>query len=217
MLNTVTQTFLFSYLVLFGLTIITFIEALKTSQPRLRHMLNLETSVSLIAGFVYSIFYDMLKKGNIELEQITVYRYMDWCITTPMLLLVLLTFLNFDNKRDIHMTVYIYIVILNYTMLISGYLGETGRMEKRRAGIVGFIAFAIMLAIIYFVFLHEAPFFLNNYILFCVFSIVWSMYGVAYYLDTVSKNIMYNFLDVIAKAIFGVFIWLYYGNVVVFP
>lgn len=217
MLNTVTQTFLFSYLVLFGLTIITFIEALKTSQPRLRHMLNLETSVSLIAGFVYSIFYDMLKKGNIELEQITVYRYMDWCITTPMLLLVLLMFLNFDNKRDIHMTVYIYIVILNYTMLISGYLGETGRMEKRRAGIVGFIAFAIMLAIIYFVFLHEAPFFLNNYILFCVFSIVWSMYGVAYYLDTVSKNIMYNFLDVIAKAIFGVFIWLYYGNVVVFP
>jgi hypothetical protein len=50
-------------------------------------------------------------------------------------------------------------------------------------------------------------------LIFFVFAIIWSFYGIAYYLDIENKNIMYNFLDVISKSGFGLFMWLYYGKV----
>jgi bacteriorhodopsin len=212
----ITNSFLFAYLALFGLTLITFIEALKTSNMRIRHILNLETSVSLIAGFVYSIFYDMLSHNRLKLEKVTEYRYMDWAITTPMLLLVFMLFLNFENKVEVHFTRYIIVIIFNYIMLTAGYLGETKQIKKNKGGIIGFIAYFTMIAIIWYYFIHNKPYILHNIILFVIFTSVWALYGVAYYLNTKPKNIMYNGLDVISKAMFGIFIWLYYGHVVSF-
>ena len=49
--------------------------------------------------------------------------------------------------------------------------------------------------------------------IFFVFAGIWTLYGVAYYLSDEDKNIMYNFLDVISKSGFGLFMWLYFGKV----
>ena len=44
--------------------------------------------------------------------------------------------------------------------------------------------------------------------IYAAFTVVWFLYGVAYLLNTTYKNIVYNFLDVISKAGFGILIWL---------
>ena len=53
----------------------------------------------------------------------------------------------------------------------------------------------------------------QNLIVFLVFLIVWSAYGIAYFLDSKHKNIIYNILDVIAKAFVGIGFWAYLAGV----
>jgi hypothetical protein len=42
------------------------------------------------------------------------------------------------------------------------------------------------------------------------------MYGVAYMQDEETKNLMYNILDVNAKTLFGVGLWMFFGKVLKF-
>jgi hypothetical protein len=51
---------------------------------------------------------------------------------------------------------------------------------------------------------------------FWIFATIWSGYGIAYMFDEEAKNIAYNILDVTAKALFGVVLWLYFGRVLNF-
>jgi bacteriorhodopsin len=88
-------------------------------------------------------------------------------------------------------------------------------MNKRVAQTFGFLAFAIMLFVIYYFFVRKsrsqsrAPL-----ILFIIFSIVWSAYGIAAEFDERTKNLMYNVLDIIAKVFIGLGLWCYYGGVI---
>jgi bacteriorhodopsin len=208
------HSFTMCYLILLGTAAITFIEALRTNSLHARHILNLETAVSLTAGLVYGWFRTMAENPDFNLKELIYYRYIDWSITTPLLLLVLLLFLTFHSKTQLSISVYLVVVALNYVMLWFGYMGEKGLMNKRNAQTIGFLALASMLFIIYYFFLkgttssERAPL-----ILFIVFSVVWSLYGVAAELDDTTKNAMYNVLDVIAKVFFGLGLWMYYGGV----
>ena len=57
----------------------------------------------------------------------------------------------------------------------------------------------------------------KSVVVFGIFAIIWSLYGVIYMIeDEETKNIYYNTLDVFAKAIFGVILWLYFGKVLKF-
>ena len=132
-------------MILFGTALITFIEALRNSNIHARHILNLETAVSLIAGFVYGMFRDMTDAPDFNFKEIIHYRYIDWALTTPLLLLVLLLFINFHSEDNLHLSMYLLIFILNYTMLWFGYMGERELMNKRTAQTCGFIAFGAML------------------------------------------------------------------------
>lgn len=209
----VKTSFFISYMVLFASTLITFIEAMRTKSVRARHILNLETTVSVVAGYVYFLFLQMLQKKETKLNDITKYRYLDWFITTPMLLLALMLFFNFNSKRDLRITLYLWIVLLNAMMLASGYLGETQRIPEHYAGVLGFVFYIAMLYVMWFGIVRDSnvPHHRNVFI---VFGTIWSFYGIAYYLDETKKNIMYNTLDVVSKSIFGLFMWLYYGGVV---
>ena len=208
----VKETFVFSCIFLFGTTIITFIESMRNKSERARHILNVETAVSLIAGYVYSIFYQMTKEKDFDLKNIIKMRYMDWVITTPFLILGLILFFTFNQKTPPNLIYFLYVIIFNYLMLLFGYLGETGRIDKMKGGIYGFIAYAVMLYLIWHYFVRHDDF-RHQKTLFIVFAILWSIYGVAYYLSDENKNIIYNFMDVISKSGFGLFMWLYYGRV----
>ena len=205
-------SFLSSYLVLMGYTTITLIEAIRTPSVAVRHIMNIETAVSFIAGLAYSMFNEKLKDPQFKLAEITPLRYMDWSITTPMLLLALLLFYNPspDHPNIYH---YLFILALNGGMLLSGYLGETGAIHKMAGGVGGFLFFGALLGFLYSCCIPKG----GSLLVFGLFAAIWSFYGIAYYVeDEETKNIMYNSLDVVAKALFGISLWLYFGKVVSF-
>jgi bacteriorhodopsin len=97
-------------------------------------------------------------------------------------------------------------------MLLFGYLGEQGIMDKFVGCGIGFAFFGAMLYTLYSCCVSAKA----NPTVFIIFAIIWSLYGIVYFLDEERKNIAYNVLDVISKAIFGIVLYLYYGKVLDF-
>jgi bacteriorhodopsin len=172
--------------------------------------MNIETTVSLVAAIVYSIFNEMLKAPTIDLSQITQMRYIDWSITTPLIILVMTLFYTGINHPSYQ--VFLLLIILNWGMLGSGYLGETGTINKWAGFGLGFLFFGLMLLVLFVTCVSNT----KNHVVFWVFALIWSGYGIAYLADEETKNLAYNGLDVISKAIFGVVLYLYYGKVLRF-
>ena len=207
-----TNTFFVSYLILLGYTGITFIEAIRTPSVNVRHIMNVETTVSLVASIVYSIFNEKMKASpKVKLEEFTEIRYLDWMITTPLIILALLLFYN-QGPSTISATAFFLITILNWGMLGAGYMGEKGTVSRQVGGAVGFAFFAAVLVMIWMYCIPKG----TNISAFVAFAGLWAGYGVAYYLDEKTKNISYNILDVFSKALFGIGLWLFYGKVLNF-
>jgi len=210
-------SFEITYILLLTTALITFIEAIRTPNPTVRHIMNLETAISLTAGYFYSIFVDKFKdfsKNNkpIDWNDFTLTRYIDWSITTPMMLIVLSLYLGYNTKIPIKLPVIISVVILNYLMLYIGYLGEIGRIARLSAMILGFIPFFLMFVIIFIVFVRP-KFILSNYIFFTIFVTIWSIYGIVFMFDENTKNIVFNILDCTSKCFVGLGLWAYYSKI----
>lgn len=211
-------SFNITYILLLTTATITFIEAIRTKNPVVRHVLNLETCVSVIAGYFYSIFTTQINtyektNTNINWKEITETRYVDWSITTPLMLLALCVVLSTEINVVVHLPIILLIVILNYAMLYAGYLGETKVLDRTSANIAGFLPFFAMFGLIYWK--YVAPkYSLTNRVLFYFFLIVWSLYGIVYLFDEETKNIAMNILDLFAKCLIGLGLWVYYVHLV---
>ena len=96
------------------------------------------------------------------------------------------------------------IVIFNFMMLIFGFLGEIGYLPLYFSVSIGFIFFGLTFYEIYSKFNYNIS---ENKQLFLFFIIVWSLYGVAAVLPVLHKNIGYNFLDIVSKNFYGLFIF----------
>lgn len=216
--NYVRFSFTITYILLLTTSLITFIEAMRTNMPHVRHILNLETTISLIAGYFYSIFITKIDKCSDEFtpvswKDITEMRYVDWFITTPIMLIVLCIALGSNTNVSLQLPIILCIVILDYIMLYAGYLGEMGEMSRWSALIVGFIALFLMFVIIFFIFVKPKYVF-ANYALFGVYVFVWSLYGMFYMLNEEYKNIGMNMLDLTAKCLVGLGLWVYFTRIV---
>ena len=212
------NSFHITYVLLLTTATITIIEALRTNNPEIRHILNLETCISIIAGYFYSVFNIKVadyKDKSFNWQAITRIRYIDWSVTTPLMLLVLCLVLTMNTNRYSSVNVFKYLVIiaLNYVMLIFGYLGEIGKMNRFMACIFGFIAFFAMFYFIYVNYVHINKSKSDNYILFIIYIIIWSMYGIVFLLPEETKNTITNFLDLTAKCFVGLGLWAYYTGV----
>lgn len=203
------ETFHLTYVVLLTTGTITFIEALRTADPMVRHILNLETCISIIAAYFYSVFLEKIK-GPYTWPEITKIRYLDWSITTPIMLLALCLAMVYNVGAHLHLSLILTVVCLNYLMLGVGYLGETQRLPRIEAAVIGFIPFFFMFWLIYGLVGKS----LANKILFWLYFVVWSMYGVVYLLDDETKQILTNVLDLIAKCFIGLGLWAYYTHIV---
>lgn len=211
-------SFVITYILLLTTATITFIEAMRTPYPFVRHVLNLETCISVVAGYFYSVFVSQIEKFSdkgvaIDWGDLTKTRYIDWSITTPMMLLALCLVLGQNAKRDVKFSVIGLIVLLNYAMLYIGYLGEEKTLSRLWAMILGFLPFIAMFSIVYFKFVKPAASMANN-LLFGVYLFVWSMYGFVYMLGEEYKNIAMNVLDFIAKCFIGLALWAYYTKII---
>ncbi len=206
-------SFMFTYIVLLTTGTICFIESIRTTDPMIRHIFNLETCISIVAAYFYWLFIEKIKQPY-SWKDITAYRYVDWTITTPMMLLVLCATLGYTIKVKVRLPIFFMIILLNYLMLGLGYLGETKQINKSIATGTSFISFFVMFALIFYHYIRP-KYSLSNYVLYFMYFIVWSMYGVAYLLDEKSKNIAFNALDLISKCLIGLGLWVYFTHIVV--
>ena len=103
-----------------------------------------------------------------------------------------------DNKFVI-----INVLLLNWLMLLFGYLGEVKYLSINTSVILGFIPFLIYFYLIYTEF---AQFSSYGITIFLYFFIVWGIYGIAALFPYKIKNICYNFLDLFSKNFFGLFL-----------
>ena len=94
-----------------------------------------------------------------------------------------------------------YIFILNWVMLVLGYLGETNIIPTLTGVVIGFIPFLMYFYEIYRKYVGE-----SGSKLFWYFFIFWSLYGVVAVFPYYIKNAFYNVFDLFSKNFFGLFI-----------
>ena len=188
--------------------------------PQIRHIMNLETCISVVAGYFYGLFVEKIKKEEKEkqeenketelpLEKINDMRYTDWVISTPLMLLVLCMVLGYENKITVTLLPSIGILLFNFLMLGAGYLGELGKLTLTLANSIGFVFFFIMYGIIWKIYMTGSKITSQSKVIFWLFVGLWAMYGVFYQTDKMTKIFGYNILDLLAKAFVGIFFWFY--------
>ena len=182
----------------------------------LKELLQLE----IVVQIVEFLFYVWLVRNFKTIENITPYRYLDWMITTPTMLIQLMAFLNYNVFADTRSFIQQYkkevsqVLVLNWTMMIIGLLGETKKISITTASAIGFVPFVMYFGLIYKRFVPPSstdPEIRVKRGLYWYYLIVWSLYGVASFLPYIQKNSMYNILDIFAKNIYGLFlVWYIY-------
>lgn len=218
-IEVVKSTFYITYVFLITTGTVTFIESLRTPNPVVRHVMNLETCISIIAAYFYSIFIAKLaehKDGIIPYKEIILTRYTDWMISTPFMLFVLCIILANENKVPFTFKVFLLVILLDIGMLLSGYMGEIGKINKIIALLIGYACFTLLFSFIWYVFMSKGK---NGFIVwFTYFSFVvlWGIYGIAYMADEETKNVIYNILDLLAKAFMGIFFWMVFTKSISF-
>jgi bacteriorhodopsin len=96
----VKQTFSITYTLLLTTGAICFIESLTTKDAKIRHIMNIETCISIIAGVFYGRFIKMIDKNDIDFKKLNELRYLDWFTTTPLMLLGLGLVLTYNLKTS---------------------------------------------------------------------------------------------------------------------
>jgi hypothetical protein len=187
----------------------------------IKELLLFEFIVQIIEG----IFYIWLAYNFTKIINVTPKRYIDWVITTPTMLITLILYLIYLNKKTNNETndlelftllkenssIIIPIIMLNWLMLLFGYLGEMKIISISLGVVLGFIPFLIYYYMIYKNYvIKNTP----GYLLFWYFFFFWSLYGVVAILPYYTKNACYNILDLFAKNFFGLFLsyMIFSGN-----
>jgi bacteriorhodopsin len=175
----------------------------------LRDILKVEFVVELIE----IVFYIVLILFFNQLGTITPYRYIDWSLTTPLMLITLMAYMRGSTGRltdflSNNVGSIVTVCGLNFAMLFSGFLGEIGMVPILVTTALGFIPFASYFGYIYEKFVPAAGAEDTDYkrTLFFWFVGFWMLYGLFALFSYTVKNVSYNILDLFAKNFFGVFL-----------
>jgi hypothetical protein len=185
--------------------------------PTIYSLIKQLLTIELIVQFCEGMFYFWLAYNYSNVLNITPKRYIDWFITTPSMLITLMIYLIYLNKKaenkinDLdfftllkeNSNIFIPVVLLNWLMLLFGYLGEIRIIPVLIGVFLGFIPFLIYYYIIYVNYVSQTT---SGYLLFWYFFFFWSLYGVVAGLPYYAKNSFYNILDLFAKNFFGIFL-----------
>lgn len=184
----------------------------------LKEILLLEMIVQVVELGFYGWYRKALASS---LFDVSTYRYYDWILTTPVMLLTTMAFYiyldyskNNRGKRTVprfldfiadkwrHVK---YILASNFAMLLFGFLNQIGWLSIVWSSILGFGALGGTFYGIYKYFVQHV----NQPGLFIFTLVFWSLYGFAAMLGNHAKNLMFNGLDLIAKNFYGVFLTWY--------
>ena len=178
----------------------------------IRQLLGLEVAVQIVEGLFYLWLVVNIKSAT----DITPKRYIDWSITTPTMLITLILYIIYSYHREKgdtskleffkllseNSSTITHVLLLNWLMLIFGYLGEVKILPTITGVMLGFIPFLLYYLIIYINYVRNQ----SGFNLFLYFFIFWSFYGVAALFPYYAKNSFYNILDLFAKNFFGLFL-----------
>lgn len=184
----------------------------------LKDILTLESVVQLIEFFYYIWLLYSFHKLTYD---ITYTRYFDWFLSTPIMLVTTILFLEYNTKLDhsdsekteilsvskilqTQMYPILWILMANFVMLLCGFLGERGILSRNMGFLTGTIAFCYSFYWMYKDFVGVNA---TNQYLFWFMFVVWSFYGIAYMFSYTWKNITYNILDVFSKNFYGLFLF----------
>ena len=185
--------------------------------------------VSGLVTLVAAVHYFYMRDVWVETQSTpTVYRYIDWLITVPLLMIEF--YLVLRAITNVSGGVFWRLTIGTLVMLIGGYLGEAGA-EGYSYGIDPMLGFVIGMVgwayILYEIFAGEAgkvaaekasasvqsAYSTMRWIV----TIGWAIYPLGYFFgylvggnpadSMASLNIIYNLADVLNKIAFGVIIW----------
>jgi bacteriorhodopsin len=172
--------------------------------------------VTLIAAVHYFYMRDVwVSTGTSPTE----FRYIDWLLTVPLLMVEFYLVLSAVTK--VPAGVFWRLLLGSIIMLVFGYMGESGMMGVTMAFVLAMLGWGF---IVWEIFKGEASQInagLSNAnvqgaykaMLICV-TLGWSIYPIGYFLgymgggaDAGTLNVVYNLADFVNKIGFGVIIW----------
>jgi bacteriorhodopsin len=203
---------------LIAATVFFFLERDRVS-PKWKTSLTVSGLVTLVAAVHYFYMRDVwVATGSTP----TVFRYIDWLITVPLLMIEFYLILAAITK--VQAGIFWRLMIGTLVMLIGGYLGEAGYLSVWPAFIIGMAGWAFIL---YEIFLGQAGKIsaanappavqsaFNTMRLIVTFG--WAIYPIGYFFGYLTGsnpadsanalNIIYNAADVLNKIAFGLIIW----------
>ncbi len=199
-------------------TVFFFLERDRVS-PKWKTSLTVSGLVTLVAAVHYFYMRDVwVETGSTP----TVYRYIDWLITVPLLMIEFYLILSAITKVSVG--IFWRLMVGTLVMLVGGYLGEAGYMDVTVAFIIGMAGWAYIL---YEIFAGEAskvsaqsapPSVQSAFnTMRWIVTIGWAIYPVGYFFGYLTGsspetsanalNIIYNLADVLNKIAFGLIIW----------
>jgi bacteriorhodopsin len=197
----------------------------------LKQLLILEFIVQIVEG----TFYVWLATSFQTIENITPYRYYDWFITTPTMLITFTIYLIYlndleDNKEgnkneyndeidkknnDINKNDDFFKILKNnstnltYIIILNAIMLTFGLLNEHNIlnkYVAVFCGFIPFVILFYLIYDNYAKYSKQGTTIFIYFCSIWSIYGVAALMPYHWKNIFYNILDLFAKNFFGLYL-----------
>lgn len=185
-------------------------------KPHWRLSLLVAGLVTLVAG----VHYDYMRDFWVA-EQTTpiVYRYIDWLITVPLLMIEFFIILRAVGA-NVGVQSFLRLLVGTLIMLIFGYFGEAGIMSASVGFALGMVGWAIIIWEIYggeagkAAAAAEASVQSAFNAMRWIVLVGWAIYPIGYVLgyfmggvDQGSLNAVYNLADFVNKILFGLIIW----------
>ncbi|MEP1470104.1 MAG: bacteriorhodopsin-like [Halieaceae bacterium] len=177
-------------------------------------------TVSALVTFIAAFHYFYMREVWVATgDTPTDFRYIDWLLTVPLLMIEFYLILAAIAK--VSGGIFWRLLIGTLVMLIPGYMGEAGYLNSTIGFAIGMVGWAFILYEIFFgeaskVAASQAPAAVQKSFTLMKWTVTvgWAIYPIGYFFgylaggtDVGTLNIVYNLADVLNKIAFGLFIW----------
>ncbi len=223
--NLVYNVFSFGLISMLACTVYTLVSQQRVL-PKYRNALVMSSMVTFIAGYHYLRIFDSFKhaseNGMVKLDQSQdsfneAYRYVDWLLTVPLLLVEVIAVLALT--REVSRSLITRLVPASAAMIALGYPGEISDVQNTQVlyGVLSTIPFLYILYILFVELgksLERQPAGVAETVgrLRLLLIATWGVYPIAYIFNIVGDasassfvtvQVGYTIADVLAKCVFG--------------